>query len=161
MITGTLHQLRRTQSLRLEIGKAWEFFSNPGNLSLITPPNMQFRVISEVPEKIYAGLIIQYRLKPLGPMPLAWVTEITQVQEPCYFVDEQRFGPYRFWHHQHHLRPIDGGTKVTDIVHYKLHAGIAGNIVHKLMVRRQLETVFRFREKILRETFGELPEMKR
>ncbi len=95
-----VYQLKTIQNLPIGIDKAWEFFSNPNNLSVITPEWLNFKVTSKLPDKMYAGMIISYKVHPVLGIPNTWVTEITHVKEPFYFVDEQRFGPYKMWHHQ-------------------------------------------------------------
>lgn len=150
-----LHLLERTIRLKVAIGEAWAFFSDPANLQRITPPDMRFEVTSAPAERMYAGMIITYRVRPLAGIPVGWVTEITHVDEPHYFVDEQRFGPYRFWHHQHHFRAIDGGTEVRDVVHYALPPG--GGLLRGLLVAPRLDAIFEHRRRVLEETFGALP----
>ena len=101
-----VQRLVKEQRLPISIDKAWEFFSSPKNLDLITPDDMSFEIKSGAGTKTYAGQIITYKIKPLLNIPMNWVTEITQCVEGKYFIDEQRFGPYRFWHHQHHLKKL-------------------------------------------------------
>ncbi len=149
--------LRRVQRLPISLELAWDFFSSPSNLKDITPSYMGFLVTAEAPEshgRMYAGQVITYKVKPLLGIPLTWMTEITHVREGEYFVDEQRFGPYRLWHHQHFFKPVDGGVEMTDVVHYKLPLWILGNIAHGLFVRRQLEGIFDYRFRVLEERFG-------
>lgn len=125
---------------------AWEFFSNPANLQHITPPRMGFTVISEPHQgRIYAGQIIEYRLRPVLGIPMYWMTEITRVDDGRMFIDEQRFGPYSFWHHQHHFEEKDNGVLMTDIVHYRVPLGWLGDIANSLFVQRQLEDLFTYR----------------
>ena len=103
-----LHSLKRVQFLPISLGKAWDFFSDPANLATITPSGMGFHILSEHrPDRMYAGQIIEYRVSPILGIPLHWVTEITHVVEGRYFIDEQRFGPYSLWHHQHHFREVE------------------------------------------------------
>ena len=149
-----MYLLKNIQKIPVEIRTAWEFFSSPENLKSITPPGMGFKIISGyTEEKMYSGMIITYIVKPFPFMPLKWVTEITHVNEPCYFVDEQRFGPYSFWHHQHKFREVEGGTEVTDIVHYKLPYWFIGRIVNALIVKRQLKKIFEYRTHKIVEIF--------
>jgi ligand-binding SRPBCC domain-containing protein len=150
-----MHQLKTIQRLPIDIKTAWDFFSSPRNLSVITPPEMGFEVQSELPEKMYPGMFIQYKVRPLFGIPLTWVTEITQVQEGEFFVDEQRVGPYSIWHHQHFFREIPGGVEMTDIVDYQLPLGILGRIVQPFLVAPRLKHIFDFRKKKLLELFGE------
>jgi ligand-binding SRPBCC domain-containing protein len=151
-----LHTLRAEQRLALSIGEAWSFLSDPRNLERITPASMRFEVTSNLPERIHPGLIVTYRVRPLAGIPVQWVTEITHVVEPTLFVDEQRFGPYRFWHHQHHLSEIAGGVLMTDIVHYALPRG-AGALGNHWIVAPQLNEIFEHRRRVLEERFGSPP----
>ncbi len=148
----TFHQ---KQQLPMTIDEAWDFFSAPENLQLITPPYMGFEIISGGDRKMFAGQLIQYIVRPLFGIPMKWVTEITYADKPCYFVDEQRFGPYDLWHHKHFLNPIEGGVEMEDIVDYKLPMGILGQLVQPYLVRRKLDEIFDFRRKTLIELFGE------
>jgi len=117
---------------------------------------MNFRIVSDSPDRIYEGLIIEYRVCPLLSIPVKWITEITHAKEPYYFVDEQRVGPYRMWHHEHRFAEIDGGMEMTDTVNYVLPLGPIGDIVHSLTVKRRLKRIFDFRREYLRENFGEI-----
>ncbi len=101
-------------------------------------------------------MIITYKVSPLFGIKMNWMTEITHVKEGEYFVDEQRMGPFAFWHHQHHFKAIDGGVLMSDILHYALPFGILGRMVNALVVGKQVKTIFEFREKAVREIFGEL-----
>ncbi len=155
-----LHQLRRVQQLPVSLEKAWDFFSAPDNLSKITPDYMGFIVTSgQRDEKMYEGMIISYIVKPLFKIPITWVTEITHVREPYYFVDEQRFGPYSFWHHEHHFREIDGGVEMTDLLNYKLTMGLLGRSVNSLLVRKRVESIFDYRFRKLEMMFGKFPHL--
>ena len=149
-----LHLLEREQRLPIPIDEAWAFFSDAANLARITPPDMGFEVTSKLPERMYAGMIVTYRVRPLAGIPVTWVTEITHLDEPRLFVDEQRFGPYRFWHHQHLFREIEGGTEVRDIVTYALPPG--GGLLRSLLVAPRLAAIFDHRRRVLEEMFGTL-----
>jgi len=150
-----MHQFKKTIKLAISIEEAWAFFSNPRNLKEITPPYMGFDITSEFfKEQMYAGMIITYRVKPLLGIPMLWMTEITQVKENEFFIDEQRLGPYKIWHHQHHFKAIDGGVEMTDIVNYVVPFGFLGRIVEPFLVRPKLREIFDFREKKMRELFS-------
>jgi len=134
--------------------EAWDFFSSPKNLQKITPSQLGFKIISKHHgDKMYAGQIIEYKVSPVLGIPIYWMTEITQVADKKYFIDEQRFGPYSLWHHQHHFREVEGGVEMTDIVHYKLPLGILGDIAHAIFVKKQLKGIFDYRFKIVEEMF--------
>ena len=150
-----VHRFETIQRLPVRLAEAWGFFSDASNLARITPPSLGFQVTSPLPDKVYAGLIITYRVRPLFGVPLNWVTEITHVDEPNLFVDEQRFGPYRFWHHQHLFRPVDGGVEMTDIVHYALPPG--GGLARNILVTPRLREIFDYRREVLESTYGTLP----
>ena len=139
--------------------KAWEFFSSPKNLAVITPNNMGFHIRTELQEKMYPGMIIVYTVKPLLNIPMTWVTEITQVEKHAYFIDEQRVGPYAIWHHQHWFKEIDGGVEMTDIVDYRLPLAPFGNVMH-FVVKSQLKKIFSYRIEKTEEIFGKKGEAK-
>jgi len=148
-----LHKIYHTQMLPVDVREAWNFFVDPGNLADITPDWMQFRITSDVPDHMYAGLIISYRIRMFPGITLRWITEITHLHPGEMFVDEQRFGPYRFWHHQHLFREITYGTSMEDIVHYAMPLNILGELVHRIAVRRRLDEIFQFREQALKQRF--------
>lgn len=150
-----LFKLETVQRLPVSVADAWDFFSNAGNLARITPPDLGFEVTSELPERVYAGLIITYRVRPLLGIPVTWVTEISHVKEHELFVDEQRFGPYRFWHHQHLFRAVDGGVEMRDIVHYALPPG--GGLARRWLVAPRLKEIFDYRRVVLEREYGTLP----
>lgn len=149
------HTIKTVQKIPVSLDKAWEFFSDPANLQLITPPGMGFQILSQHHGSImYAGQIIEYKVKPLAGIPVYWMTEITQVKNREYFIDEQRYGPYKLWHHQHHFREIPGGVEMTDIVHYKIPMGFIGRIANSLFVKKKLAGIFSFRKQKVEELFG-------
>lgn len=149
-----MHVLKRQIALPITLQEAWEFFSAPNNLAKITPGKMGFEITSEFSGKMYPGMIIGYKVKPLLGIRMNWVTEITHVQEPFYFVDEQRFGPYAFWHHKHYFKPIEGGVLCEDVVHYKAPLGPLGRVMNNLVIKKELKGIFDYREKVLKERFG-------
>jgi len=149
-----VYSLKTVQKIPVSLDKAWDFFSNPANLQTITPPKMGFKVISKHHgDKMYAGQIIEYKVSPVLNIPLYWMTEITQVKDKEYFIDEQRFGPYDLWHHQHHFKEVNGLVEMTDIVHYKLPFWFLGDIAHELFVKKQLNDIFNYRTKKVDELF--------
>ena len=150
-----VYQLQKVQFIPAKIEKVWEFFSSPENLKDITPKHLGFKVLSvSHGNKMYAGQIIEYTVKPLLGIPLYWMTEITHVELLNYFIDEQRFGPYSFWHHQHHFKEVDGGVEMTDIVHYKVPFWFIGDIANSLIVKSQLEKIFDYRTEVADKIFG-------
>ncbi len=150
-----MQELYFTQTLPISLDEAWDFFSNPANLNEITPPHMGFVVTSKHQgHKMYAGQIIRYIVKPLLGIPLKWCTEITHVSDRSYFVDEQRFGPYTFWHHQHRFTAVPGGVLMEDILHYKLPFWFIGEIVDAIFVKNEVLGIFSYRKKVLTARFG-------
>lgn len=151
------YRLTAHQYLPIQPGEAWEFLSNPENLQKITPGEMGFEILAGSEGPMYEGQVIHYAVAPIKGFRTRWVTEITHLREGSYFVDEQRFGPYRFWHHKHFVSGFEGGTVMRDVIDYKLPLGILGSLAHGLFVRRQLTAIFKFREKALETRFGSLP----
>ena len=145
--------LERHQLLPTTLETAWNFFSDPLNLVKITPPDMDFRVTSPAQNSIYPGQIITYTVRPLLKVAVNWTTEITHVDSPSFFVDEQRFGPYRFWHHQHRFSEVKGGVEVHDLVHYLLHHEQLAGMINRFIVAPRLKRIFDFRSKALQDIF--------
>ena len=134
--------------------EVWDFVSDPSNLKLITPPSMGFEIrTADLPDKIYPGLMIRYRVRPFAGIPTNWLTEITHVRELEYFVDEQRSGPYSLWHHEHHIQAEGNGTRMRDIVTYRLPLGILGDLARILFVRKRLGQIFSYRRNKLEQIF--------
>lgn len=147
-----IYRLQRSQLLPATVRQAWDFFSDPQNLSRITPPWLGFTITSATPP-MAAGLILTYTITPFWGLRRDWVSEITHVQPPHSFVDEQRSGPYRYWHHHHRFQPVDGGVNVEDVVHYALPFGMLGRIAHRCIVRPRLELIFDYRREALKAIF--------
>jgi ligand-binding SRPBCC domain-containing protein len=152
--TQAMYQYTSRQELAISMEQAWTFLSDPKNLKRITPDYMGFDIISGAERKMFPGQIIQYRLTPILGIPFRWVTEITHVQEGEFFVDEQRFGPYTFWHHKHFINKTENGVVMEDIVDYKLPLGPLGWLAHVLFVRAKVKQIFDYREKALNEIFN-------
>ncbi len=151
------YQFKRQQKVPGSIDEIWNFISSPANLKVITPEHMGFDIITEgLPEKMYPGMIIAYKVSPLPGYKTTWVTEITHVRDKEFFVDEQRVGPYSMWHHEHHIEAIEGGVLMTDIVSYKPPYGFLGSIANKLIIHKQLEKIFAYRKIAMEKIFGEM-----
>ena len=149
------YQLHKEQQIPASIEAVWDFISSPKNLKDITPDYMGFEITSpNLPDKMYEGMIISYKVHPILGIPLTWVTEITHVYDLQFFVDEQRIGPYSLWHHQHHIRPIDGGVHMTDIVTYQPPMAFLGAIANSLFIKKQLESIFDYRFGAIERKFG-------
>jgi ligand-binding SRPBCC domain-containing protein len=150
-----VYSFKTIQKIPVSIDKAWQFFSDAANLEAITPPDVKFRIISTFHgNEIYPGQIIEYKLSPFLGITFYWMTEITHVKDKQFFIDEQRYGPYSLWHHQHHFNIIDGGVEMVDIVHYKLPLWWLGDIANTLFIRRQLRTIFNYRFVKIEELMG-------
>lgn len=149
------YQFKQQQTFNQPIEKLWEFISNPKNLKEITPDYMGFDITSEgLSDEMYKGMIISYKVSPVLGIKTTWVTEITQVEKGKYFVDEQRIGPYKLWHHQHFLEATENGTLMSDIISYQPPFGILGNMANSIMIKQKLEEIFNYRQKRLNELFG-------
>ncbi len=150
-----MYQISYQQKLPITIQQAWEFFSSPTNLEKITPPNLSLKINQTEPlKRMYPGQLITYTVKPLLNIPLEWVTEITAVQEPTYFIDEQKFGPYTFWHHEHWFTPIPNGVLIEDHITYKVPFGPLGKLLHQLKIQPDLAQIFSYRSTALERLFG-------
>lgn len=151
-----IHRLERTQLIPTSLTEAWAFFSSPANLPLITPPSLDFRITSPLSERMYPGMIITYTISPAPLFRCTWVTEITHLVEPYFFVDEQRLGPYRLWHHEHHFRQVPEGVEARDIVTYALPYGPLGALASGFVDRR-LAQIFDYRQEALnKKKWGEI-----
>ena len=148
-----IYQLKTKQKLTIPMEDAWNFFSDPGNLPKITPPWLNLKVTSDLPDKMYEGMIITYKVYPFAGIPSNWVTEITKMKEKIFFIDEQRFGPYKFWHHQHHFNEVDEGIEMEDIVTYALPLDPLSRPFNKLFVGTKVKEIFKFREEVLYKFF--------
>ncbi|MEL6863625.1 MAG: SRPBCC family protein [Bacteroidota bacterium] len=149
-----VYKLRTEQLLPISLEEAWDFFSTPKNLDAITPPDMSFQILSGADERMYSGQLITYKIRPLFNIPMNWVTEITHCVEKSYFVDEQRFGPYRFWHHQHHFTETDKGVLMVDLLHYGLPMGWLGEAVAGQFISNKVNHIFEYRYQILEAHFN-------
>lgn len=149
------YSIKRTQILPISIEDAWAFFSSPNNLQKITPQAMNFVVTSDKTdgETMYTGQIITYTLTPLFGIKVNWMTEITHYKHLDYFVDEQRFGPYKLWHHRHTFKQTPTGVEMIDQVNYVLPFGFMGSLAHKLFLKKKIEGIFDYRQKVLEEIF--------
>ena len=150
------YSIKSVQHLPISLEEAWDFFSSPNNLAKITPADMGFVISSDKKdgEKMYPGQIITYIIKPLLGIPIKWMTEITHVKEGNYFIDEQRFGPYKLWHHKHSFKKTSTGVEMHDEVNYVLPFGFLGTVAHMLFIRKRIEYIFEYRTKFVDDFFG-------
>lgn len=146
-----IHQLHRSTIVNTSIETVWDFIATPRNLNRITPENLSFEILSDIPEVMFDGLVIEYRVK----IPLfgrwRWLTEIKHIRQGRSFVDEQRVGPYKLWYHYHEVRPHSEGTEILDIVTYQMPFGLLGDLVNAIIVKRQLTDIFNFRERVFKQ----------
>ena len=149
------YTLEQSQKIPVSINEVWDFISSPHNLKNITPDYMGFSIMNNFnDEKMFPGMIITYKVSPMLGIKLNWVTEITHVKDCEYFVDEQRIGPYKLWHHQHKIIPIEGGVLMTDIVTYQPPLGFIGSIANALIIKKQLKEIFNYRYIAIENRFG-------
>ena len=147
---------KRVQLVPITLEEAWQFFSDPRNLSKITPASLDFQIETDVPKHIENDLTIEYTVKPLLNIPVKWVSRIKDVYKPYRFADEQIKGPYAYWHHEHLLSECHGGTRVEDIVTYALPFGLIGEMIHPYVVLPKLNEIFEYRRETLEVFFGKL-----
>jgi ligand-binding SRPBCC domain-containing protein len=152
--TMNIHVLEQEQVLPITPEEAWSFFSAPRNLDSITPPDCGFRLVAGGDDRLHDGQILTYRIRLAPLIEVSWVTEIRSVDPGRSFIDEQRFGPFKFWHHRHVIEAVNHDTRIHDRVHYAMPFGPLGEIVHALSVRRRLEQIFRHRREVMAERFG-------
>ena len=153
-----IYQFAEEQKIPANIDAVWDFVASPHNLKHITPAYMRFEITSKnLPQAMYPGMIISYKVSPILGIKMTWVTEITHVKDKVYFVDEQRMGPYAIWHHEHHLSAIEGGTLMSDIITYAPPLGILGAIANWLFIKKQLREIFDYRKAAVIKIFGQMP----
>ena len=149
-----IYTLTSEQILPISLESAWEFFSKPTNLDKITPEEMAFTITNNPPNETYLGQIITYQIGILPFVKANWITEITHLVHQKYFVDEQRFGPYAMWHHEHHFEKIgQNQVKMTDIVNYKLPLGLLGDLFGGAIIKNKVQSIFQGRFSILDKIF--------
>ena len=149
-----IYRFVRNQKIPIDKNEAWKFLSDPNNLKTITPDYMGFDILEKENTKMYSGQIIKYIVTPIFGIKMNWVTEITHVKDYEYFVDEQRFGPYKFWHHKHLIKEIKDGVEMIDILDYALPFGFAGRFFHPIIIKPKLNEIFNYRRNKLIEIFG-------
>lgn len=148
-----MYQYKTEHWLPISIEEAWQFFSSPANLAVITPPEMDFKILSTIGNDIYEGMIIDYKVKPLLGIAVKWQTEICKVERGKYFTDKQLKGPYKVWEHTHSFIESNGGVLMKDVINYQLPFSFIGSIAHWLFVRKKIENIFNFRKNKLNKIF--------
>ncbi len=148
-------QIIKKQLIKTDIDNLWDFMSSPKNLDMITPKEMKFNIKSNNGnKKMYEGMIITYTVTPLLNIPLNWITEITHIKKNKYFVDEQRVGPYKMWHHEHIFEQKEDGILMTDIITYVPPMGVLGKIANFLFINKKVNNIFDYRKKIIDQLFN-------
>lgn len=149
-----IYTLTSKQILPISLDEAWHFFTLPKNLDKITPKDMDFRITNNPSNTTYAGQIITYKIGVFPFFKNNWITEITHLENQKFFVDEQRFGPYTMWHHEHHFEETpEGNVLMTDIVNFKLPLGLLGNLMAGWWVSNKVRYIFQSRYRILANMF--------
>lgn len=148
-----LYRIRRAQRIPSNLNDAWEFFSHPNNMIKVMPPNLRIKIIERQPRFIYSGMLINQKVKTIFGIKRSWITQILHEDEPNYFVDEQKFGPFRFWHHQHIFTEVFGGIEVEDIIHYSLPFGILGRLFNAIYIKKKLKKIFDYRAIAIKKLF--------
>jgi ligand-binding SRPBCC domain-containing protein len=142
----------------VEIGieEAWDFFSNPANLATITPDDMNFEVLDEMPAQMYEGMLVRYKVSPFKGLRLNWTSEITNIKHHEYFIDEQIEGPYKYWHHEHHFKKTATGVELKDLLYYQMPLGKFGRLMHQPLVRKKLYAIFAYRQQKIESMFTKI-----
>lgn len=149
-----IHRIFRQQIVPAPLDQVWAYFATPHNLNEMTPDDMNFKIVYGAEGKMFEGQMIEYRVQFMPLVKSLWLTEITHIREGSYFVDEQRIGPYRLWHHEHSFEVVESGTQITDLITYAMPFGFLGEIVHALWVGRRLKEIFDFRTQKVKQLFG-------
>lgn len=149
------------EEMPISLKEAWDFFSRPENLDLLTPDEMRFEITSKVKGvEMYEGMLIEYKVAPILNINMHWMTEITHIKEGEYFIDEQRFGPYTLWHHEHHFEATDNGVKMIDKLYYAIPFGPIGRIANWIFVNNKIEEIFHYRKQKIAELFNQKVVLK-
>ncbi|MDZ8119317.1 SRPBCC family protein [Pontiella agarivorans] len=149
-----MYTLYKETTVSTTMKEAWNFIRSPANLNHITPDDMAFEIVSDLPDQMTEGMLVEYRVQlPLfGKTP--WLSELKHIVPGTSFVDEQKIGPYKLWYHYHEIRPVKQGVMFIDRVTYEVPFGPVGRLAHALFIRRTLDRIFAFREVRLRELLG-------
>ena len=158
MSDSAIHIFDGQIDLPIGLEEAWAFFATPLNLAKMTPPSLALKLDSDHQflQHMYSGQFVVYSVSLFLGLPTTWATEITHIKPLSYFVDEQRVGPFSLWHHEHHFQEIPGGTRVRDIVHYKVPFGVVGDVLLGWLVKRQVYDLFAYRRDVLNRRFGKM-----
>ncbi len=149
-----LRRLKYRQLIHASQNEVWEYFSTPQNLNDLTPPDMKFQIVHGGEKAMYQGQLIEYRIQFMPFFKSRWLTEITQVKKPAYFIDEQRIGPYLIWHHEHHFMKTSSGVEMTDLLTYQMPFGPLGDLLHIFWIGPRLKAIFNFRASQIDKIFS-------
>jgi ligand-binding SRPBCC domain-containing protein len=156
-----IFRLCKNTEIAAPLAEVWDFFARPENLDRLTPPELSFHIITPNLAAMYSGQLIEYKIKLLPFVRVKWLTEIKHVKEGEYFVDEQRFGPYKFWYHEHRFVQLaDGRVHMQDQVSYDVGLGWIGVMINAMMIRRRLAYIFDYRQRLVEEIFKEKTEQE-
>ena len=147
----SMHTLRFEQTIQSDIQTTWEFICNPHNLNRITPHDLEFEIVSDAPQRIFNGLLLEYRIKIPYLGKRRWVTEIKHIRTGTAFVDEQRIGPYTFWYHYHEIEAVDHGVRLTDKISFAIPHGMLGKLLDIFFIRKTLIRIFNFRKSMFKQ----------
>ena len=147
-----IYTLKFTQKINRRIDEVFSFFSNPENLSDITPSRLNFKILTPLPIKMQQGQLIDYRITVLRKK-IRWRTIITEYKYPKYFIDQQLKGPYSMWHHKHEFEDKGNHVEIIDTVNYVVPFGILGRLVNFLFIHNDLNKIFSYRKKIIEKHF--------
>ncbi len=143
-------QIIRKQIIKSDIESIWKFMSSPRNLDEITPKWMNFEITSKnTNQNMYPGMIITYNVTPFLNLKMVWITEITHIEDHILFIDEQRIGPYKMWHHEHRFEQVDDGILMTDTITYVPPFGLFGMLANHLFIKKRITKIFDYRKNIL------------
>lgn len=149
-----IYTLKQKQFIKADLPSVWDFFSTPANLSQITPAHMNFVTLHiSGGDKMYTGQLISYKVSPFPLIRLRWTTEIKNVVDKKYFIDEQKLGPFALWHHQHFFEAKDGGVEMTDEVTWSVPFGLLGRFANTVLVNRSVKDIFEFRRQAVENIF--------
>jgi len=149
-----MHKIHREQVVKASLEQVWDFIKNPNNLNAITPLDLDFEIVSNLPPQMANGLLIEYRIKIPFLGCQQWLTEIKHIRPMHSFVDEQRIGPYRFWYHYHGLQDTGNGVKIIDDVTYVVPFGVLGRFINLLFIRKMLKLIFDYRAKMFEKSLS-------
>ena len=149
-----IHQIHSELTIQTDLDTAWDFIRSPKNLDLITPDDMVFEIVSDLPEEMHEGLLVEYRVGIPMIGKQTWLSELKHIRERHSFVDEQLIGPYKLWVHYHEISEVEGGVRFVDHVNYVMPLGPLGAIARAIYVKRELKRIFDYRTKAMIRHFA-------